>query len=262
MRALRESRRATYLAFAEAHERYLDLLSTTLIPLSRIERSPSQREEWIEKAHKRWNQALKYRQNETQKIRAVLYLDATRPVAEAALEVTMRFALFCDPPHHRGPQGPGFRHRPHHAATAGLHRPPDGRRAGPGDARMTHMPARYALVDTELGGQRIIRGEPLILGLAAANTDPRIHTNDPEREIGNRSHLGFNAGPHQCPARTPARLIARVAVEQALHGLPRITLGVPADAVTSSPSPWMRHLESLPVTFAPAGNTAPDSSVR
>ncbi|MCT2546949.1 MULTISPECIES: cytochrome P450 [Streptomyces] len=127
---------------------------------------------------------------------------------------------------------------------------------------MTHMPARYALVDTELGGQRIIRGEPLNLGLAAANTDPRIHTNDPEREIGNRSHLGFSAGPHQCPARTPARLIARFAVEQALHGLPRITLGVPADAVTSSPSSWMRHLESLPVTFAPASNTAPDSSVR
>ncbi|WP_331734276.1 hypothetical protein [Streptomyces sp. NBC_00046] len=93
MRALRESRRATYLAFAEAHERYLDLLSTTLIPLSRIERFPSQCEEWIEKAHKRWNQVLKYRQNEIQKIRAVLYLDATRPVAEAALEVTMRFAL-------------------------------------------------------------------------------------------------------------------------------------------------------------------------
>lgn len=41
----------------------------------------------IEKAHKRWDQALKYRQNEVQKIRAVLYPDATRPVAETALEV-------------------------------------------------------------------------------------------------------------------------------------------------------------------------------
>ncbi|WP_331758147.1 hypothetical protein [Streptomyces anulatus] len=93
MRALRESRRATYLAFAEAHERYLDMLSTTLIPLSRIERFPDQREEWIAKAHQRWDQALKYRQNEVQKIRAVLDLDTTRPVAEAALEVTTRFAL-------------------------------------------------------------------------------------------------------------------------------------------------------------------------
>ncbi|MGW4272702.1 hypothetical protein [Streptomyces similanensis] len=93
MRALRDSRRATYLAFAETHERYLDLLSTTLLPLGRVERFPDQREEWIEKAHKRWNQALKYRQNEVQKIRVVLALDATRPVADAALEVAERFIL-------------------------------------------------------------------------------------------------------------------------------------------------------------------------
>ncbi|MBT2404578.1 MULTISPECIES: hypothetical protein [unclassified Streptomyces] len=93
MRALRDSRRATYLAFAERHERYLDLLSTTLTPLGRVERFPDQREEWIEKAHKRWDQALKYRQNEVQKIRVVLSLDATRPVADAALEVTEKCTL-------------------------------------------------------------------------------------------------------------------------------------------------------------------------
>ncbi|MGW2109084.1 hypothetical protein [Streptomyces sp. NPDC001948] len=93
MRALRDSRRATYLAFAETHERYLNLLSTTLIPLGRIERFPDRREEWIEKAHKHWDQALKYRQNDVQKIRVVLSLDATRPVADAALEVTKRFVV-------------------------------------------------------------------------------------------------------------------------------------------------------------------------
>lgn len=93
MRALRDSRRATYLAFAETQERYLDLLSTTLIPLRRVERFPDHSEEWIEKAHKRWNQALRYRQNEVQKIQVVLSLDATRPVADAALEVRKRFTL-------------------------------------------------------------------------------------------------------------------------------------------------------------------------
>ncbi|MFI5867280.1 hypothetical protein [Streptomyces sp. NPDC051546] len=93
MRALRESRRATYLTFAEAHERYLDMLSTTLIPLDRVERFPDQREMWIEKAHKHWNQALKFRQNEIQKIRVVLSLDATRTVAAAALKVTETFTV-------------------------------------------------------------------------------------------------------------------------------------------------------------------------
>ncbi|MFF8617923.1 cytochrome P450 [Streptomyces sp. NPDC015350] len=124
------------------------------------------------------------------------------------------------------------------------------------DPPMTHMPARYALIDTHLGGRAIARGEALILGLAAANTDPRIHIDGAEPEIGNRSHLGFSAGPHQCPARTPARLIARIAVEQALYGLPRISLAVPAQDVVSEPSPWMRHLASLPVQFTTPNSPA------
>ncbi|MFD8847807.1 cytochrome P450 [Streptomyces sp. NPDC059604] len=119
------------------------------------------------------------------------------------------------------------------------------------DPPMTHMPARYALIDTELGGQQIARGDALILGLAAANSDPRIHPEGVEREIGNRSHLGWSAGQHRCPGETPARLIARTAVEQALHGLPGITLTGP---VSTAPSPWMRHLASLPVQFTPPGS--------
>ncbi|MGP3691120.1 hypothetical protein ACTVZO_41715 [Streptomyces sp. IBSNAI002] len=93
MRALRESRRTTYLAFAETHARYLDLLSTTLIPLDRVGRFPDERETWVENAHKRWKQALKYRQSEIQKIEVLLALDATRPVADAALEVREKFTL-------------------------------------------------------------------------------------------------------------------------------------------------------------------------
>ncbi|MFC9654199.1 MULTISPECIES: hypothetical protein [unclassified Streptomyces] len=93
LRALRESRRATYLSFAETHERYLDLLSTTLVPINKIQRFPDDREELTEKAHKHWVKALRCRQSEVQKVRVVLYLDATPSVAEAALEVTKRFTL-------------------------------------------------------------------------------------------------------------------------------------------------------------------------
>lgn len=37
-----------------------------MIPLGRAERFQDQREVWIEEAHKRWNQALKYRQSEVE----------------------------------------------------------------------------------------------------------------------------------------------------------------------------------------------------
>lgn len=119
------------------------------------------------------------------------------------------------------------------------------------DPPMANMPARYALRDTELAGRSIQRGDALILGLAAANDDPRIHVNDPWIELGNRSHLAWSSGPHACPAQIPARIITRSAVDAALSLLPGIRLAVPAEQLTPRPSPWTRCPETLPVFFTP-----------
>ncbi|MEU6062902.1 hypothetical protein [Streptomyces sp. NPDC047097] len=93
LRALRESRRATYASYAETTGRYVDMLSTTLYPLERVERFPDQREAWIENAHKQWKKALKFRQETVKRERILLRLDATPRVAEAALEVAKSCAL-------------------------------------------------------------------------------------------------------------------------------------------------------------------------
>ncbi|GAB3432967.1 cytochrome P450 [Actinophytocola sediminis] len=121
------------------------------------------------------------------------------------------------------------------------------------DPPMSNMPARYALVDCELAGMPIRRGDALILGLAAANADPRVHTDDPWLEIGNRAHLAWSAGPHACPAQRAGRMITRIAVDTALHRLHDVTLSIPADTVTLLPSPWTRCPASLPVTFVQPG---------
>lgn len=120
------------------------------------------------------------------------------------------------------------------------------------DPPMANMPARFALRDTELAGHPIQRGDALILGLAAANADPRIHTGNRWIEEGNRSHLAWSTGPHTCPAHVPARIIARAAVETALHQLPDIRLAVDPDEVALIPSPWTRCPAGLPVTFTAA----------
>jgi cytochrome P450 len=120
------------------------------------------------------------------------------------------------------------------------------------DPPMANMPARFALRDTELAGQPIQRGDALILGLAAANSDPRVHTGNAWDELGNRSHLAWSTGPHACPAHLPARIIARAAVETALTRLPDIRLSVPDSDVGLIPSPWTRCPASLPVTFSTA----------
>lgn len=119
------------------------------------------------------------------------------------------------------------------------------------DPPQANLPARFALRDVELAGQPVAEGDALILGLAAANADPRVHSDDLWNEIGNRSHLSWSAGPHACPAHVPARIIAKSAVESALHLLPDIRLAIPADEIVLIPSPWNRCPASLPVTFTP-----------
>ena len=119
------------------------------------------------------------------------------------------------------------------------------------DPPMANMPARYALEDTELADRAIHRGDALILGLSAANSDPRVHVADPWTELGNRSHLAWSTGPHTCPAEIPARIITRTAVDTALSLLPGIRLAVPAEQLVPRPSPWTRCPMTLPVLFTP-----------
>ncbi|MGW4032049.1 cytochrome P450 [Streptomyces sp. NPDC004838] len=111
---------------------------------------------------------------------------------------------------------------------------------------------RWAVRDTQLAGRRIRAGDCVVLGLAAANTDPQIW---PEGHIGaeNSAHLSFGNGEHRCPYPAPllADVIARTAIETLLERLPDVVLAVEPRELTWRPSLWMRGLASLPVRFTP-----------
>lgn len=112
---------------------------------------------------------------------------------------------------------------------------------------------RWAVRDTQLGGRLIREGDCLVLGLAAANTDPQIW---PESHAGaeNSAHLSFSNGEHRCPYPAPllADVMARTAVETLLERLPDLVLAIEPEELTWRPSIWMRGLTSLPVQFTPA----------
>ncbi|MBY8343383.1 cytochrome P450 [Streptomyces spinosirectus] len=112
---------------------------------------------------------------------------------------------------------------------------------------------RWAVRDTQLGGRLIREGDCLVLGLAAANTDPQIW---PEAHVGaeNSAHLSFSNGEHRCPYPAPllADVMARTAVETLLERLPDLVLAVEPEELTWRPSIWMRGLTSLPVQFTPS----------
>ncbi|GAA2388621.1 cytochrome P450 [Streptomyces glaucosporus] len=110
-----------------------------------------------------------------------------------------------------------------------------------------HLPARYATRDLLLGGQDVRAGDMLVLGLAAANTDPRALPRGGRPVPGNRAHTAFGAGPHACPAQAQARLIVRTAVEVLRNHLPDMELSVPQEELVWASSPWARRLAALPV---------------
>ncbi len=114
---------------------------------------------------------------------------------------------------------------------------------------------RWAVRDTELGGQRIARGDCLVLSLAAANTDPRVApaAGHPPDILGNQAHLAFSHGPHRCPepAAALAGVIASAAVEVLLDRLPDLALPAGAPDPRWRPSLWQRGPATLPVVFTP-----------
>ncbi|MGW0662846.1 cytochrome P450 [Streptodolium elevatio] len=112
-------------------------------------------------------------------------------------------------------------------------------------------PARWAVGDTQLGDADIRTGDMLLLGLAAGNVDPEIRPDLSVPMHGNRSHLAFSGGPHECPGQDIGRAVTEAAVDVLLTRLPDIHISVPDDELVSV-STWLsRHLTALPVQFTP-----------
>ncbi len=113
---------------------------------------------------------------------------------------------------------------------------------------------RFAAHDVRLDGRHIGKGDLILLGFAAANKDPRLRDDGHAGAVrGNHAHLSFSHGEHSCPhaARGIAEIMAATAIEVLLDRLPDVELAIPAGEVRWRPSPWVRGVTSLPVTFTP-----------
>ncbi|WP_371584080.1 cytochrome P450 [Streptomyces sp. NBC_01314] len=133
------------------------------------------------------------------------------------------------------------------------------------DPPMANYAVHYPVRDVLYEGALLKAGDPVVVSLAAANTDPALTGGN--QRAGNRAHLAWSAGPHNCPAQSEARLIASVAVEKLLDRLPDVELAVPVEALEWRPGPFHRALAALPVTFPPtpvagAAAEAPASPAR
>lgn len=111
---------------------------------------------------------------------------------------------------------------------------------------------RWAAVDVELRGQKIRRGESVVVVLGAADRDPeRFAAPDTLDLAAERStrHLGFGRGPHFCLGAPLARLEAEIALGTVLRRLPGLRLAIPPEELRWRPVPLFRSLVALPVVW-------------
>jgi cytochrome P450 len=116
------------------------------------------------------------------------------------------------------------------------------------NAPIANYATHYPVQDVELGDTVLRAGVPVLISFAAANSDPAL--TDARRTLSKGAHLAWGAGPHVCPAKSPAQLIALTAIERLLNVLPDITLAIPAAEAEWRPGPFHRALVSLPVRFS------------
>ncbi|WP_433187533.1 cytochrome P450 [Actinoallomurus sp. CA-150999] len=115
------------------------------------------------------------------------------------------------------------------------------------DPPLANFGATYPTESFDFHGVRLPADQPVIISFAAANNDPSTRAED---RVGNRAHLAWGIGPHVCPAQGQARIIATVAIEKLLDGLPDMELAVRAEELTWRPGWIQRALSSLPIRFS------------
>lgn len=110
---------------------------------------------------------------------------------------------------------------------------------------------RFATEPLTLGGQRVARGEPVLVVLAAADRDPARFADPDVLDVGRREnpHLALGHGIHYCLGAPLARLEGRVALETLLCRLTDVRLAVAEDELRWRGGLIMRGLRALPVTF-------------
>ncbi|MFI5046690.1 MAG: cytochrome P450 [Acidimicrobiia bacterium] len=110
---------------------------------------------------------------------------------------------------------------------------------------------RTARHETELAGNHVEAGDPVLIYWAAANRDEAEFDHPDEFDLdrpGNR-HLAFGAGPHRCAGSNLARMNLRVALEELVVRLHDVRLQDGADIRFHSQ--FNRAPLSVPITFTP-----------
>jgi cytochrome P450 len=111
---------------------------------------------------------------------------------------------------------------------------------------LAHM-RRTALVDTEIGGKMIKKGDRVVMWYVSGNRDEEAIERPDEFIIDRarpRTHLSFGFGIHRCVGMRLAELQLKIVWQEMLKRFEKIEVVGPPKRVYSS---FVRGIESLPV---------------
>ena len=113
----------------------------------------------------------------------------------------------------------------------------------------TQITPRQALVDIEICGEQIKRGDTILCLVASANHDPALYRNPDQLDITRTGikPVSFGGGPHFCIAAQLSRIQAQVAIATALRRFPNMRPKNIDDIQWLDNTIVFRGLKTLPV---------------
>lgn len=118
------------------------------------------------------------------------------------------------------------------------------------DPPLTNYSAHYPVRDVFFHGTWVRKGQLVMVSYAAANSQFDT-TGRTGPGSGGGSHLSWAAGPHACPVKRHALLIATTAIERLTAWLSDIELAVAPSTLQWRNGAFHRALVSLPARFTP-----------
>ncbi|HEX4862515.1 MAG TPA: cytochrome P450 [Acidimicrobiales bacterium] len=117
---------------------------------------------------------------------------------------------------------------------------------------------RTVTEDVELGGQRLRRGEVVLISWASANRDEKLF-DQADKVIVDRTpnpHLAFGVGPHRCIGMHLARSMFAVLLTTVLDRMPDYRVDESSTRFYEG-NPMLVGVVSMPATFTPSSRQGP-----
>ncbi|WP_223472104.1 MULTISPECIES: cytochrome P450 family protein [unclassified Pseudomonas] len=120
------------------------------------------------------------------------------------------------------------------------------------DSSVERAMVRFVTRDTELAGQRLLRGQLLMAVVGSANRDEALCANPDTLDITRPAcpHMSFGKGTHYCLGASLARQELEIALNTLLRCCPGLQLAVDPGAIRWRYVPNFRGPEALPVCWS------------